>query len=171
MTYKFTLLNDEIRLLMQDELVTDISKGQLYKSSRFNSRGLKKWEEFLSEAIADYDEDWLTAKLKAQNVFKEFENRQTGKARVPINAAETLSQTEFNRFYMRAVCRNAIEKKEQIIVYRAKQSASTRSDSDSKIGMVFDPDSLLSDLRANKNVELLLGIARPNSGLSIKINE
>lgn len=90
---------------------------------------------------------------------------------MPFNAAETLGEGEFNRFYSRGLCARAIaEQVSGVRVYRAKDVASPRSASISMVGQVFDPAILLDDLRTHIGVEPALGLPPgPNSGLSIEL--
>jgi hypothetical protein len=92
-------------------------------------------------------------------------------ARVPITAAETLGEGEFNRFYIRALCVHAINDGiKTLIVYRAKVVANARVESEMKIDTGVDPVRLLGDLRNNPGVDTALGLpAGPNSGLSVRL--
>lgn len=87
----------------------------------------------------------------------------------PSNASTLLSQNEFNRFYIRAICLEAIEKNdEKVEIYRARESSWSRSESEALIGRIVDANELLADLRENigKTPKLLPVF---NSGLSVKL--
>ena len=90
---------------------------------------------------------------------------------VPYTAPDTMAEGEFNRFYVRALCRRAIDDKiPALIVYRAKQVAVPRPGSEEKIGTAIDPVAVLADLRESPGVEPALGLPPgPNSGLSAKL--
>ena len=92
-----------------------------------------------------------------------------GKSRkVPSNAAKLISQSEFNRFYIRAVCLEAIEKDiKEIEVYRARPSSSSRPESEAMIGKKLSPKELLDDLRDSIGKEPKI-LPHINSGLSVK---
>jgi len=91
-------------------------------------------------------------------------------ARVPLNAHLILAEGEFNRFYIRALCRKAISKGKIIEVYRAKQVDNPRTESQVLIGKSLDPQKLLDDLRQHIGVDIILGVpAGPNSGLSVRL--
>ena len=113
--------------------------------------------------------------LSLNNRLNTIEPRHTKKgiisSRIPSNANEILAEGEFNRFYIRALCRRVIaEKINELEVFRAKQVSSPRLESESKIGMKIDPNKLLKDLRENIGIDTVLGLpAGPNSGLSVKI--
>ena len=90
---------------------------------------------------------------------------------MPVNAPDVLAEGEFNRFYMRGVCRRAIvESVSKLVVYRAKPVENPRPDSESKLGATVEPSALLADLRANIGIDTFLGLpAGPNSGLCVKL--
>lgn len=89
---------------------------------------------------------------------------------MPSNAHETLSEGEFNRFYIRALCLRAINEGRELEVYRAKQVSNPRPDFQMMIGRIVDAETLLNDLRKNIGVDSALGLPNgPNSGLSVKI--
>ncbi len=89
---------------------------------------------------------------------------------VPITAAETLAEGEFNRFYIRGVCRAVLANEQhEVEVYRAKAVAQPRPESQAKIGTRVNAATLLDDLRHNVGVDTALGVpAGPNSGLSVR---
>jgi hypothetical protein len=81
-----------------------------------------------------------------------------------------LAEGEFNRFYIRALCRRAIANGiPRLVVFRAKTVSNPRPESQEKIWLQIDPIVTLTDLRASPGVETALGIpGGPNSGLSVK---
>ena len=89
---------------------------------------------------------------------------------MPWNAAQTLAEGEFNRFYIRAVRRATLEDGgETVEVYRAKAVADPRPDSEAKIGALVNAAVLLADLRQNIGIDTALGLPNgPNSGLSVR---
>ena len=93
---------------------------------------------------------------------------------VPVNAADTLAEGEFNRFYIRGLCARALaESIDHVEVYRAKAVTNPRPQSTAKIGVLMDPLTLLEDLRIHNTAEAVntaLGVpAGPNSGLSVQL--
>ena len=87
------------------------------------------------------------------------------------NASEVFAEGEFNRFYIRALCKRVIsDNKGRLEIYRAKQVSNPRIESEMMIGRIIDPSKLLDDLRTNIGVDTVLGLpCGPNSGLSIRI--
>jgi hypothetical protein len=92
---------------------------------------------------------------------------------VPVAAADTLAEGEFNRFYARGLCRRTqVESDSELKVRRAKEVENPRPQSEALIGSTMDPEKLLLDLRQSIGVEPALGLSPgPNSGLSMKIIE
>ena len=91
--------------------------------------------------------------------------------RVPVNAAQTLAEGEFNRFYARGLCRRAItEDVGSVRVYRAKAVENPRTASVEMIGAHLDAASLLDDLRTHIAMDTALRLPPgPNSGLSVEL--
>lgn len=167
-------LDNRTRKLMLEEFFLDMEKNSLYKSNRLNDAGIVRYPEVLRIAISEGDEASLARQLQS-GLLKSIEQRRkpTGgytTARVPSNAHEMLAEGEFNRFYIRALCRRAIEEGTSLIIYRAKAVNNPRVESEAKIGYKVDPNKLLEDLRTNIGVDTALGIpAGPNSGLSVRL--
>lgn len=174
MTFRFENLDETTRNLMSNEVEFDIKNNKLYLSSRLSEFGKKHYLQLLQDAIHSGNEATFANNLKVQNCLNTTESRNTKNGiqivSVPITANETLAEGEFNRFYIRALCRRVIEDSSGVLeVYRAKQVVNPRPESQMKIGQKMDSRKLLNDLRLNTGFEPLLGLPTPNSGLSIKI--
>jgi hypothetical protein len=171
-----TLLNlAQARAGMTDELDADVKADKLYVSPRLNDQGRSHYPGLLRQAIASHDDSWLADHLRAAGCFKATETRNTKKgpiqASVPLTAADTLAEGEFNRFYARGLCQFAIKGSiPSLTVYRAKPVVSPRPESEAMIGELINPTSLLNDLRIHIGVDTALGLpAGPNSGLSVRL--
>src|SRR5262245_52245434 len=122
-----TNLDPRTRLLMLDEIHQDVASGTLYLSPRLSDRGQADYPELLATAVQAHDEEWLAERLREQDLLNATEPRRKPKggyttARVPVTAADTLAEGEFNRFYARALCRRAIlDGISDLVVYRAKE--------------------------------------------------
>jgi hypothetical protein len=166
-------LDEKSRNFMVAELDSDIKAGTLYLSPRLNDIGRDRYPKLLRQAIQSHDDSWLADNLRAEGCFKDTETRQTKRgvvhASVPVTAADTLAEGEFNRFYARGLCRVAIEGNiPSLIVYRAKDVSSPRSESERMIGKAVDPAALLNDLRTHTGMDTALHLPPgPNSGLSV----
>lgn len=177
MGLQFRDLNAQTRALMLAEIDLDESEGRLFLSQRLTSVGRASYPSILREAVNGHSDDWLAAKLQSGGFLLELEPRtsRNGKrtmAKVPVTAAQTLAEGEFNRFYLRALSRQLIDGGAGALrIYRAKEVSSPRSESERKIGATVDPSQLLADLRASVGVDTALGLPPgPNSGLSAFID-
>ncbi len=169
-------LDERTRQFMLKELDLDVSSGSLYLSPRLNDSGRLVYEKLLREAIRENDDDWLTAQLRTRNYMRSHEQRRKPKggfttAQVPSTAADTLAEGEFNRFYARGLCARAVEDGAmEVIVYRGKEVAQPRPESDAMIGRRIPASALLQDLRTSQGVEPALGVPPgPNSGLTVRL--
>ena len=174
MTLRLENLTPEVRAHMLAEVERDEASGSLYMSKRFNALGYQVYPSLLKEAIQHHDDEWLANELAMGGVFKVAEPGMAwGKpsvGRVDRTAHETLAEGEFNRFYMRGLCRYAIEHGiPELEIYRAKEVMQERSESRAKIGECFSPQSLLQDLTAPFGTHTEFGMPPgPNSGLSLR---
>ena len=174
MSYSFLKLNNDIRALMEKEFQSDLESGCLYLSNRLTDEGKEKYPALLLKAIQTGTEESLTNSLTGLfNVTELRTNKQKGtttSVKVPINANKILSENEFNRFYIRAICCFAINNGiRDVMIYRAKASSICRSESEAKIGTKINANDLLNDLRTNIGFETFLGLPSINSGLSINL--
>ena len=157
---------------MVEEISSAHKSGQLYYSTRFTQVGTDAWPTWLLGAAKEFDEHWLAFQIEAANAMKHLETRAKPKggytvAHVPDTAAETLAEGQFNRFYIAAICRRAIEDGHTSVqIYRAKQSDSPRPESVALEGTARDASSLLADVRS-KDMSLKCDLLKPNSGLSV----
>lgn len=164
-----------VRDSMHAELELDVQRNDLYLSPRLSKRGQAEYQQLLREALTNGTPEALAAALARPGLLNDTEVRQTKKgpvtARVPVTAAETLSEGEFNRFYARGVCRQALATGQDTVeVYRAKAVDAPRTESTAKIGTVVSAERLLEDLRAHVGMDTALGVpAGPNSGLSVRL--
>lgn len=174
MAFQFEDLNARTRELMLQEIDADIESGRLYPSKRFTDLGHEKYPELLRDAVAKGDESTLTKQLTYPEYFLSHETTsRNGKkivAKVPSNAPSLIAEGEFNRFYMRALCRRAMDEGVKLQVYRARASAVHREISDELVARYISPDELLNDLRKNVGLATFLNVPPgPNSGMSIRL--
>lgn len=168
-------LDDRTRGLMIYEVDGDVAASKLYRSVRFSPKGMAAYEGLLRLAIEKHSDSWLADQLR-NGCMKTHEMRKKPKggvttALVPVTAADTFAEGEFNRFYARAVCSRAIaDGIPHVVVYRGKEVVTPRPESTALIGTKFTPTGLLFDLRSSQGVEPGLGLPPgPNSGLTIKL--
>ena len=173
----FKDLTSAVRVAMRQEVESDIAADRLYVSRRFSERGVADYPNLLLEAVDRGTPGSLAAELNQKDrlLRREMSTSKTGtpyEKDVPINAAETAAEGEFNRFYCRAVCVVAIADNREVEVDRVKEVANARSASIELLDRKqrFDPTELLVDLRASVGVDTAMGLPPgPNSGLSIRL--
>ncbi len=169
-------LDDRTRHFMIQELERDIANGTVYISDRLNEEGVRNWPSVLRLAIEQHDDDWLAGELRRRGYIRTHEQKRKPKggvtlAKVPVTASDTLAEGEFNRFYARGLCVRALaDGAAELEVYRGKQVAQPRLESQAKIGARVEARALLDDLRESQGVEPALGIPPgPNSGLTVRL--
>lgn len=176
MPFNFENLDDRTRQLMFDEVDRDLAEGTLYESVRLTTEGAAMWETLFRTACQSGDDATLGAALGAPggpHIKAREPNPQSpigdDKA-VPHNAAATMAEGEFNRFYIRALCVRASADGVSLAIYRARPSQNPDAESEAKVGKPADPVALLADLRSHQGVATALGLPpHPNSGLSVRL--
>ena len=176
MALQFHNLDERTRTLMVNELEIDVAAGTLYLSTRLSHRGRNEYEQLLRTSFLVGDDESLANDIRSPGLLNDSEQRRrpTGgfsTVKVPVTAHETLAEGEFNRFYIRALCRKAIDDGVGTLeIYRAKAVTNPRSASQAMIGRRIDASELLRDLRTNPGVDTSLGLPPgPNSGLSVRL--
>ncbi|WP_426764334.1 hypothetical protein ACP3TD_17955 [Pseudarthrobacter sp. 1G09] len=168
-------LDKPVRNHMSQEIERDVQGGVLYVSRRLTDEGASSWPDLLLAAAVSGTPKSLAESLFSTSALRLTETSQrNGKQyekAVPINAAETLAEGEFNRFYIRAVCLQATKLgHDDVEVYRAKAVVNPRIESEDLIGSRFSAGRLLGDMRTSTWAESVFGLPPgPNSGLSVKI--
>ncbi|MGB8112842.1 MAG: hypothetical protein WCF22_03670, partial [Candidatus Sulfotelmatobacter sp.] len=169
-------LDTTTRQYMLEELELDVTQGRLYLSPRLSGTGVAAYPALLKLAVESGNDASLAAELRKDGRLNATEQRRKPKGgyttvAVPVTAADTLAEGEFNRFYARGLCRRAqAEGGGELKVHRAKEVENPRPQSEALIGSTLDPEKLLLDLRGSIGVEPALGLPPgPNSGLSVKI--
>jgi hypothetical protein len=170
--FQFNKLDERTRKLMAEEIQLATGNAQLYFSARFTDAGTANWPPLLLDAAQSHDEHWLAFQLEDTGAMKQVEARAKPKggyttAHVPDTAAETLADGQFNRFYIAAICRRAIEDgQSNVKIYRAKRRDDPRSESRALEGTSQEAQELLNQVRS-KDGSLKCSLLRPNSGLSV----
>jgi len=170
MTFDYANL-ELVRSEMVAEVEADRANDAIYISSRLTDVGARQWPQLLLEAAQVGDSDSLGRGLRSPGLLAEYEvatrNGKANTKRVPVTAADTLAEGEFNRYYLRALAKVAIATGRRVEIYRGKASVNPRSSSTVAEGRILDPRDLLADLRSNVGVDAALGLPPgPNSGLT-----
>jgi hypothetical protein len=176
MALYFENLDDRTRQLMLAEMDYDIDHNELHISPFLSGQGQRDYTNLLREALQSGNDETLAQNLRAHRRLIKTLPRRKPKggyaiAATPENAAEVLSESEFNRYYIRALARRAIEDGiPELVVYRAKQVNSPRPESEALIETTLAPEDLLADLRSHPGESTSLGVpSGPNSGLSVRL--
>ena len=175
MALRYRNLDESTRSFMLSEVDLDLSHEKLYMSPQLNELGTQNYVSLLKEAIEHHDDTWLAEQLRSCGYMKEHEQRKKGSGfttvRVPKNAPDTLSEREFNRYYIRGLCVRVIEEgMDQVEIYQGKRVSKPRPESEALLGKRVSAETLLEDLRESAAVELALGLPRrPNSGLTVRM--
>jgi hypothetical protein len=173
---KYEDLDGETRKYMVEEIDMDVASDKIYRSSYLSQRAQGNWPDMIRHAAEQGNDDTLATELRRPGILNSTTTRHTAKgrviiAKVPYNAAEVMAEGEFNRFFVRGLCRRAIANSiERLQVYRAKPVAIPRPESEARIGHLIDPKAVLIDLRVSQGVETALGIPPgPGSGITVRI--
>lgn len=177
MALYFENLDERTRQLMLDEMEYDIAHNQLHISPLLSGQGERDYPNLLREAIQSGSDETLAQNLREHRRLSRALPRRKPKggysiASTPENAAQVLAESEFNRYYIRALARRAIEDGiPEVVIYRAKSVQSPRPESEARIETALSPEELLEDLRSHPGDEPpSLGVpAGPNSGLSVRL--
>jgi hypothetical protein len=169
-------LDDETRRLMLEELDLDLRDDAVYMSQRLRPGRERTYLALLRAALISEDDDWLAAQLERQELLEQTELRRTPSgdvtvAQVPSDAEQLLAEGEFNRYYVRALCRRVREEPGHVLeIYRARQVARPRPESEARLRHEVSAEVLLADLRTGTRVDAALGVPMgPNSGLSVRM--
>jgi hypothetical protein len=172
MSFEFRHLDDVTRRYMLEEIHAARQEKNLYYSRRFNDHGITRWPVLLQEAARRHDEHWLAYRLEAEGLMKGLEGARTPSGgytirHVPHNAAETMAEGQFNRYYILGVCRRALAQgRSSVTVYRAKQRAEPSPELEELIGAALDARTLHVELRRHQT-SLEHELLQPNSSLSV----
>jgi len=168
--FNFLNLNQNVRSFMLSEINNDIEMDNFYISERLNDTGKENYAAFLIDSATNSDEEAFEALLDIETHFNPTSLRLGKPVKTPSNASSLLCQSEFNRYYIRAICAYAIANNiNEVEIYRARESSWSRPESEAKIGKKISAQDLLDDLRSSIGAEPKL-MPEVNSGLSVKIS-
>jgi hypothetical protein len=162
---------------MMEEIEYDIAHNQLHFSPFLSGQGQRDYQNLLREALQSGTDESLAQHLREHRRLLRTLPRRNPSGGYSIaataeNAAEVLAESEFNRYYIRALARRAIEDGiQELVIYRAKPVRNPRPESEARVETALSPQALLEDLRAHPGDERpTLGVpSGPNSGLSVRL--
>lgn len=157
--------------LDQDEAV--VPPDDVYLSPRLSPLGATRYRALLREAIVSGDDQSLESGIAQPGMLNSSETSiRRGKpvtSKMNSRAAQTMAEGEFNRYYIRGLCRRALAAgMSHVEVYRARASSWARPESEALIGSQIPCDELLEDLRTHIGTEPTL-LPDVNSGLSVRL--
>ena len=155
MDFDFKNLTPQTRQRMFQEFINDEQNGHLYVSNRIKNTPeiIQKYFKLLTDAFEHGTDATLCTQITRNNILKENEEyRKDGQLKMrkmPSNANEILGQGEFKRYYMRALCRQAIDENKKLLIYRARESKIDSDDAKFFINKIINPKKLSEYLKIN----------------------
>src|SRR5678809_1188639 len=142
MSLYFINLDDRTRQLMLEEVEYDVANNQLHISPFLSGQGQRDYANLLREALQSGNDETLAQSLREhRRILRTLPRRNpTGGysiAATAENAAQVLAESEFNRYYIRALARRAIEDGiQELVVYRAKPVRNPRPESEARLSLI-----------------------------------
>lgn len=173
--FDFPQLDARARDLMMEEFAYDRDSDRIYVGRRLNSQGERTYCDALPLALRQGTPVELRQQLEPvpgslwiSSIMAANGRRST----TPVTAAQTLAEGEFNRYYMRAICRRAVDEGNGTVrVRRGKAVQNPRADPSVRVheGDILDASVVLEDIRLHPGEDTVIGMPRgPNSGLSLE---
>ncbi|MEX2143652.1 MAG: hypothetical protein WD740_03585 [Anaerolineales bacterium] len=158
---------------MLQEFEYDVERGANFIDPRLISKMSDIYLQLLRVAIQSGTAESFSDAIDHHHLLKEEETRQVGEktilAKVPKTANHTLGEGEFNRYYMRAICLQAIKLGHaNVEIYRAKPVQTARREAQHGVGTFKNAAELLQHLRAT-NISVDGVFPGANSGKSVRM--
>jgi len=137
---------------MLAEFDADVAAGTLYRSPQLTDDGQRDYERLFRAALEEGTASSLASELTRLGSVRPHGRWQYAKEPVavdaPLAASSLLAEREFHRFYLRGLCRRALDEGVQtLVIYRAKPATPGRAAADGMVGIRITAGSLLEDLR------------------------
>jgi hypothetical protein len=137
---------------MVAELDGDLGAGTLYRSPQLSEEGLRQYPRLLRAALLTGTDASFAEALRVHDALKPLgrwqHSKEVGAGDALAAATAVLAEREFHRFYIRGLCRRALDQGVRtLVIYRARASAPGRASSDAMVGVQITASSLLEDLR------------------------
>jgi hypothetical protein len=139
------------RRFMLAELDSDVATGTLYRSPQLSEQGQQQYYALLRAAVTSGTEESFAEALRRRQAVLPPDRwqhaREVGPEEALTAATVRLAEREFHRFYIRGLCRRALDQGVQTLeIYRAKPAEPRRTLSDDMVGIRVTASSLLEDL-------------------------
>lgn len=161
--YELQHLSDQfqssVRELMLEEFLWSRRHHKIYASKHLTALGVERYPQLLQHALANGSPDSLCDFLHASGLWS---------TAAPKHSIDTFAWDEFNKYYMRALCRWANENSRfHPVVIRGRHSGAHRSSSDARLNQPRDPAVFLQRLRLQPAINPF----GANSGLTLMLQE
>lgn len=170
--YYFPNLDTKTRSIMISELEQDIKSNLFYEPSSMKSEYIGSYKLLLRK----YFKIGHVESLKKALTPSFFNSKDKNGRKIPLNIAQTIAFSDFNRYYVRAILIWAINENKRVCIYRAKDSLNKRSESENLINKCyFEKQTLEQMLSVARDYRILFSsqskitFLQPNSGLSLKL--
>jgi hypothetical protein len=152
-------LQHNIRRFMLQELLWSFEHKAVYLSKYLTEAGRARYPQLLAQALDSGSPNSLSDVLNSSGLWQD---------NAPRNSIATFAWDEFNKHYMRGLCRWIQEHPGYTaVVVRGRHSGSPRSSSDAKINQPREAAGLLQQLRHRPAINPF----GANSGLTLTIRE
>jgi hypothetical protein len=145
-------LEPSTRRYMLEEFEDDLAAGTLYRSPQLSEAGAAHYEEMLRTNLATGTDETFAQALSAFDAVlppgRWQHSKEVGADNATLAATVLLAEREFHRFYLRGLCRRALDEGIQtLVIYRARPADPGRAPADGMVGVRIAVHSLLEDLR------------------------
>lgn len=145
-------LDPGTRRYMLDEFEADLTAGALYRSPQLTETGARRYEGLLRTTLTSGTDETFAQALSVIDAVlppgRWQHSKEVGAGNATMAATVLLAEREFHRFYLRGLCRRALDEGvETLIIYRARPADPGRASSDAMVGVRISVLSLLEDLR------------------------
>jgi hypothetical protein len=186
---EFTNLDEMTRHYMLMELDADVREGRVAVSPLLTERGRGEYADLLAEALRHHDPYWLASELRSGRRMRiAVEDADVEKLipeELPVFEPDVLAEGEFNRYYVRGMCRRALDEGIEELkivklnrgpyanfVYQSGDLPKDEREREVDVAGRVDPGWLLEKLRQDPEAEMDVGIpGEPGSGLTVEFLE
>ncbi len=150
-----TLIKKELDTIRRDfmikEVKADIKENSLGHNLRLNHSGNHEWPELLLNAVTEGDEMSLAETMRNRQCMRVYDavSKDSGiqLQRVTDDQYIDFTRNEFNRIYLRGICREALDTGCNCIVLK-----------DDSFEKQYNSSELLQHLKSNVELEDIIGI-------------
>lgn len=153
---------------MLGEFNADAGTDNVYLSTVVHEANTAGYLGAQREAFESGNPDTLAAAFESSGVLRPTQDNGNT-VNIP-QAAKRLAGGQFMAYYIRAVAYRAVQDERSLEIYRARESANPRPESEAKIGTRLDPSELLADLRDKSRTPWTFAVLpEVSSGLSVRL--